>query len=374
MPNSTTKPSRIIIFDLIRGWAIIQVLLYHLSLFFLDKKIITKADGFKENILRFGNPLNYFLASGYQGVHLFLIISGFLLTLSCYHKQSPVLTFYKKRLKRILIPYYPVWLICLGLIVLSTNLPFLQNFSKPVSLAVLIKTLLFPFYFDFDSSLLSQINRAWWFLPLILELYLIFPLLLKLAKKVSLTTFSILIFLITFHYRLMASFYLQGSPIGVVYQSLGGSSPFILFPARLFEFSLGICLGLLYLKNKNVLNKLNSLPSLILGLILQFIGTVFSFYQSTWSLSDPVISLGVLLISINLCFWLAKVKPLKNLLLFLGNLSYPIYLIHYLLLTSFLVPFLSLNMGKIIYLSLLPIYFITLIIMAKIVQAIDNKF
>jgi peptidoglycan/LPS O-acetylase OafA/YrhL len=374
MANATLKSKRILIFDLLRGLAIIQILLYHIFLFYTDKSILSRATGIKENFLRFKNPLGYILASGYQGVHLFLIISGFLLTLSMAKKNYSLLQFYKKRLKRILIPYYPVWLISIILLLSAKLLPY--NANPPVNLTkeLLIKTLLFPLYFDFQSNFLSQINRAWWFLPLILELYIIFPFLITIKKKLSAITFLIITSLVTVHYRLLAVYFLKGSPIGVIAPTSGGSAPFIFFPARLFEFCLGISLASMYLKNKNLFKGLSSWFYFFLGIVFQLLGTIFTFYKPFWVVSDILISIGILLISIKLVYIIKNLsKAIAQFLIFLGNLSYPLYLIHYLLLLVFLAPLLSLNQGKIIYLSLLPLYFLILILLSKLVAWIDGK-
>ncbi|MFC1711388.1 acyltransferase family protein [Patescibacteria group bacterium] len=374
MQNATAKSKRILSFDLLRGWAILLILLYHIFLFFLDKNILSKPTGYIENFSRFKSLLGYFLASGYQGVHLFLIISGFLLTLSTSKKNYSLLDFYKKRLKRILVPFYPVWLLSIILIFLAATLPFFKNFNTFLKLDVALKTLFFPLYFDFRSSVLSQVNRAWWFLPLILELYIIFPFLSTIQKKVSTNTFIILTFLVTIHYRLLATFLLKGSPIGVVAATSGGSIPFIFFPARLFEFCLGMSLARIYLKDQSMFKKLSSPFHFFMGFLFQLVGTVATFYQPFWIVSDPLIAIGMFLLGINIVSMLRKVKPLAKALVSLGNLSYPLYLIHYLLLIKFLLPFLKLEYGKIIYLSFLPLYFAILIGLSKIVQAVDKKF
>jgi peptidoglycan/LPS O-acetylase OafA/YrhL len=382
MQNATLKTSltqnqgkkdKIRLFDLARGLAIIFVLTYHIFLFTGQKNTLTIANGLIENLKRWQNIPNILLAAGYQGVHVFIVLSGFLLTLSSFKKEYKILNFYKKRLKRILIPYWLVFLASLLLIVLSLNTPFIKTFNNPVPYLKILKAAAFPFYFDYSSSILSYINRAWWFLPLILELYLIFPFLFKLLKKLKPQAFLAITLIITLIYRYLAVFKLQGSPIGVVYPSLNGSTPFIIFTSRLFEFSLGMFLAKKYLDNKNLIKNLTSLKMFGLGLLFQTLGTTATFYKSLWTVSDPLIGTGIFLVVLSLGSLFKKIKPVKNLLNFIGSISYPLYLIHYLVLIRFFTPFLSLKRGGLIYLSLMPIYLIIIISLAKIVQILDSK-
>ncbi len=367
------KQGKIDLLDLTRGLALIFILAYHIFLFATEKNILTKATGLKENLERFGNLPNIILATFYQGVHIFIILSGFLLTLSMVKNQLSPLVFYKKRLKRILIPYWLTFIICLALIFLSLKLPFINQFNKPIPLAIGIKAFAFPLWFDYSSTTLSYINRAWWFLPLILELYLVFPFLFKLSQKLKPVWLLALSLLLTLSYRVLATYTFQGSPIGVVYPSLNGSAPFIIFLARLFEFSLGMFLAQIYLQKENIISKLTTLPFLSLGVLLQSLGTVASFYKPGWIISDPLIGSGIFLVALNLSKLLAKINRTSKLLKFLSSISYPVYLIHYLLLIRFFTPLLNLQNGSLIYLSLMPVYLLLVLGLGKVVQILDKR-
>lgn len=121
--------------------------------------------------------IGYFLVSDHSflypfsilagvGVHLFLFLSGFGLTLSAFKNPLSVLGFYKKRLSNL---FLPMWLVVILLI--SADFIIL-NRSYPGLIIVQAILGFFP-YADIFKSLDSPL----WYFSLIFFYYLIFPLL-----------------------------------------------------------------------------------------------------------------------------------------------------------------------------------------------------
>jgi len=95
----------------LRGWAAIAVVFYHCHVLFQKEKY-------------FGVQLfNGFLESGHRGVELFFVISGFLMAMLMQkprEKYSPK-AFLVSRVKRIYIPYLPVFILLTCMCVFATS-------------------------------------------------------------------------------------------------------------------------------------------------------------------------------------------------------------------------------------------------------------
>lgn len=111
---------------------------------------------------------------GDQGVQLFIIMSGFGLTLGLLARESqksrlPVLDFYARRAKRII----PLWW--------AVHIFFIVSFLiagfglSPFSLSTVLSFL----GFRATPDLIYYFSPAWWYIPLILQLYLVYPILWK---------------------------------------------------------------------------------------------------------------------------------------------------------------------------------------------------
>ena len=128
-----------------------------------------------------GNIEEFIRRMGYCGVEVFLLISGMGLTYAI--KKGSVATFYKRRLRRIFLPYLLITLIRWA-IDKWTVLTFLENITG------------FSFYAE-------NIHFFCWFIPAIASIYLVFPLYYKIFSKAKnkllFTALSILLwFLLTF--------------------------------------------------------------------------------------------------------------------------------------------------------------------------------
>jgi len=140
-PKSTT--------DELKGLAILLVVLSHIGYFLVNDH-------------RFLLPLSNYAG---VGVDLFLLLSGYGLTMSALQKPLSRLQFYKKRLIRL---YIPVAVIIIFFLILDALI-----LKRTYPLVLSIKNFLgfFP-----SADLYNDIDSPLWFITLLLSYYVIFPL------------------------------------------------------------------------------------------------------------------------------------------------------------------------------------------------------
>jgi len=299
---------------------------------------------------------NQSLSVGWQGVHVFVALSGFGLTYSCLKKSKKVSwkSWYFKRLRKILPTY---WVMVIGGYFVVVWLEMLRgsNFlsalwaSKPF---LLFNLLLIQNFFQAQISTFPNVSL--WFVPFILSFYLIFPILYqwisRYRKPKKLLTILLGMIAIEAVYRAIALYFLNGLPIaydktieltlpfsGILSSPLPDSfpfqrgAPFGFFPSRIAEFTLGIIAAIVLLNDEQRTNKaiLNPWTGLF-GFVTWLVGNILigaGFWG--WLFSDFLITLGLIIWLLNI----ARFCQLKTAYLFLklnqvGKASYYIFLTH----------------------------------------------
>lgn len=181
--------------DFLKGLAILAVLLVHTSWNFI------KADELNEVVISnaFINTFARF------AVPLFIFVSGLVLSHKYFHSLDRN-SFYSKRIKSILPPY-----VLFSLFYMLCKTAYLSRFP------------------DAREVIINWITGGYgylWFLVLIMQLYIIFPLLINIYKKFSLKS----------GYVLAAAFLIE---LTWAIADLGIPKEF-LFPSGIFYFALGI--------------------------------------------------------------------------------------------------------------------------------------
>lgn len=184
MPEMTTRPAqrtrtrtRVFYLDLIRAVAAALIVLAHFNFHLKDQ-----GGGYVLTYQPFG------IYVGALGVSLFLIISGAALTLT-YRRPIDLKRFYWKRFRTIYPMFWTAWVLVALAFFLATNgrLPNAAP-AKSVILTVLgIDGLAQAFYFH-TMYLLGE-----WFLGFILVYYLVFPLLLWAIDRFPVITGAVLL-------------------------------------------------------------------------------------------------------------------------------------------------------------------------------------
>ncbi len=194
------------------------------------------------------------LRDGFEGVPLFMMLSGASLTISAYRAGGDVSwpLFFWRRFRKLLLPYAAVVLLTYGVIVLiawrQTQVSgggFSAQFADGVTISrythlhidggvmlasfTLVPRLLWDKWF-FAPQL------ALWFVGLIAQYYLLFPLLFVLMRRIGLVPFLALTFALTVGANAWALW--QYRILELHFRLVTGWAPF-----RLFEFTAGMAAG-----------------------------------------------------------------------------------------------------------------------------------
>lgn len=299
--------------DLLKGLAIISVVLYH---FFslLNADYITNVHLFD---------------GGFLGVDVFFVISGFLVAkgLNSQFAQGTfsLIEFYKKRIARILPPFLVV---CIFSLVLGYFLVFpevYKELSKEIINSLLFKV---NFYFAhnggyFSLSSSDKILLHIWYISILIQFYILYPIIYKLINiflrnknsAIAVTILSSALFI-----------------LAIILQHKDSS--YLLTQTRIWELFFGACLSF-YINNvrlKNLLNfnKGKTIQKVLftLGLFL-IIVSIFTtnLTNGQWLVPTSIATvIGTMLIILcNLDINTKLVSPFT----FLGKSSYSLYLWHW---------------------------------------------
>lgn len=260
------------------------------------------------------------LPSGYLGVDLFFVISGYLITVIFFkYKKIGFFNFFFKRLYRLAPPIIFVILL-ISLIVIKVFLfeDFKNYTASALSTFFLHPNIYFLIdggYFDSDSKLKPLLHL--WSLGVEVQFYFFFPLILLLINKTRSKHF---IFFISIFTILSFSIFLI-----LNYYELDRIS-YLILPTRLWQFCLG---SLIFFLPQIKVNKFINYFFYINSIILIFYITSFK--------TNDYITIKQILISIfgfNIIYFGSKINNdyfvLKNFVLnYLGKISFSLYIFHW---------------------------------------------
>lgn len=289
-------------------------------------------------VIIFHLDLNFF-KGGFLGVDIFFVISGYLITKIIINdlerEKFSILDFYLRRARRIL----PALLFTLFLTILFSFL-----FFFPEEFNYLFKTILSVIFFVsnffffrttnyFDDLVAQSPLLHTWSLAVEEQFYIIYPIFLLIFLNFFNKKYF-LIFLLTF-------FFLSIS-LATYFSINHEDGSFFLTPFRIFEIIIGCILSLYDLKKKIIFKNNKFIINLIC--IFCFFNILFSFlFFSKQSLLPsylsliPTLSTGILIIYLNECDEKIYSIISNRYLVFLGKISYSLYLIHIPLITFFVV-------------------------------------
>jgi peptidoglycan/LPS O-acetylase OafA/YrhL len=338
-PKPGTLPASFEWIDAIKGIAIAWIVAYHIALVVYG---IPPFDHPKNNWPELGarlaqmrplpgsdlagaanNAARYISWLGYQGVHLFLIVSGFALAWSLVRRSltaSVELTdFMRRRFWRIFPEYWAAHLFFLICFILFGS-PWMAPFSRQMAMSLL--------GLRFTADTFSYIATAWWYIGLIVQLYLVFPLLWLWLRRKGTAHFLAGAALITLTSRYV-TLVLVGAQIEL--WSMG-----LLFTNRLFEFALGMGLAHWLARNPSGLDRIacRGWP-LAAALAIYALGLALSFTLLGAVAAPILIAAGLFPLTYALArYGLPRVRPLARLAIWLGSYSYTIYLLHHPIINS----------------------------------------
>ena len=293
--------------DGLRAIAVISVIFYHSDQTFRDTKI---------------------LSGGFVGVDIFFVISGFLITSIILEELNRTgsfsfKNFYKRRIKRII----PVLLL-----VFVTTFPFIWLYFIPTAFIDFSKSLLSSLFFvsnnyfylsgelyDAENSLLKPLMHTW-SLSIEEQYYIVFPLILIIIFK---------FFKNNLFKLLLIFFFISFASMIYIFQK-NESLAFFSFFTRFWELLLGSLTAILY-NQKKIINNFNHNIYSILGLLM-ILFSIFFYDDSTkfpyYPTLIPVLGTSIIIYFNNENSLTYKILSLRY-LVFIGLISYSLYLWHY---------------------------------------------
>ena len=311
-----------------------------------------------------------YMPSGFLGVDIFFVISGFLITSIIYREMAEgtfsFANFYNRRIKRILPVFFVVLIV--GLLVvwwLFLGINYYGIANSAIASILFLSNIYFSRgggYFDMTTKELP-FNHIW-SLSVEEQFYFIFPfLLLLIFKNKYLKRKKIITLLVGGGILLLLSF-IDLKNIGI------DLDVYYLSHLRMIELLVGSILSIILFEKGNSLSKRQSD---ILG-IFSFIGLLICLYLNDFFIFPyfpgilsllPCISVAMLILANEKGVWVKQLFSLQP-IVWIGKLSYSLYLWHWLVLAEFkyfVIGDISFISGLIIFalmffLSILTYYFV----------------
>lgn len=284
--------------QILRGFSVLLVLLYH----------------FDFNIFR-----SNFTSSGYIGVDIFFIISGYVITKIIFEKENyNIINFYIKRIKRLI----PVLLFVLTSSIIIAYFIF-ENFILKKNLDSIYSIILgLSNYFFWLTSTIYQFAEKnnmlflhTWSLAIEFQFYLLFPVVLIILGKEFSKIFLIIIFILS--YISIFYFYEKNNMFNFYSPS-----------SRIFEITAG-CLSYIFQKKiKKNINEKFEIYFYFLGFLLILLFMIFlhdeDFHPNPQSIIFVIGTCLILIFYKNNLNIFYKLKIHK-----IGTISYSLYLWHF---------------------------------------------
>jgi peptidoglycan/LPS O-acetylase OafA/YrhL len=282
--------------------------------------IFSHAGYFLSSDHNFMFPLSIF---GGVGVDLFLFLSGYGITASSIKQKLGLFDFYKKRLAKLLLPF---WIISVCLFVLDFFI-----LHKSYSSLYILRTFfgLFP-----RADVVLDLNSPFWFITPIIFYYLIYPLVFFKkfpwfsAAAIYIISYFILSFSLPVSTDVMRLYQMHFAsfPLGVLTASFFLSNNLVAsyLAKKLTQFQN-------YLKNNNWLNITLYLFSYLLLVYI----IIYTGYHSGVGGSPKVIQKISLITSLSIIILFILNKFESKFFLLVGLYSFEIYLIHWPLMSKY---------------------------------------
>lgn len=312
----------------LRGIAALWVFVFHIRSF-------TEASN---QLDLFGLTIDFsslFSMGGIDGVHIFFVLSGFLLSIPFIRwlegdaAYPPLGKYYIRRVLRVFPAYY-AQLFCLLLAA------YFWGNGWPLSLTEFVLHLLM--FLRVEPWFINPLEGVWWTLPTEFSFYLVLPLFALLCKRIGIVWGVILAIMLTVLFRYMLYQTVANQGTGMIIAKTER------FPGHFSLFVIGMGTSYLFYRLKKMHYTVNQFYlSLILAIGLFGIyfaanrlsywavnGQYFSGHYSyfVWNSANAIFLACVIFVAANQ-YWLCRWLLANRLCLFLGTISYSIYLWHF---------------------------------------------
>ncbi len=250
---------------------------------------------------------------GFHAVAVFIVASGFGLTYSASRPAGPEggwSGWYRARVIRLFPMYWGAHLIYL----IS---PF-EFRPEPIDYRFFLSLLgdrIYPL-----DEIFYYANAAWWYFGLILELYLVFPLLFQMLRKLGPGWFLVLCGAET----IVSRYVILSLP-----ENSGALLQGAFFGCRLWEFALGMVIGIGLRESRAAVERmvLGGWP-LLAALAIYAVGLYTYGSTLTYTVTDALTGTGMFIILANLALWAEAVPRAGWALARVGAYCYGLYLLH----------------------------------------------
>lgn len=249
---------------------------------------------------------------------LFILISGATITYSNIDRGVKPIEFYKKRLLRVLIPFYIAYIIYF--IIKVITLKNIHIYGGVPKWNIIWTICGMDEYLNAVGFKTFSLGIGEWFLGCIVLCYLVYPFLYKAHKKNPIITFIV-----------MTSYYIV---LNLNYTRLGFVIPSHMnFLSQVYNFYLGIALACVAytIPDNGVWTKISSSKWLLILTIPTFL--FFYFYKPIINIPDNF-KTTIVVLSIAISFYLLEEKIASNKVVckitnYFNNISYEFFLVHH---------------------------------------------
>lgn len=295
-------------------------------------------------------------------VQVFFILSGFGLTLTYLERKDNWnwKQWSWRRFTKIVVPYAIAVIFSFGMGMLGSKL--YPTLEKQFSWTSLFAYLTFTRNFYPPSW---GWNLPLWFMPVIVGLYVCFPVLIKIMEKWAVKTLLLISLLIT-----------CGTITLAIITGLYTGHQADLFTFWIFQFALGMALAYVRSVQPQKLNYLIGLGAFLVGIGLFTVSWALRTYVPYGrAYNDLITSVGIFLVLLNIG-WLARrlIPVIGEMLNQLGRKSYLMYLIHFPIMAFLIGPLLRPFSTDLISSTVLGLIYIAIIFLlcALIIQPMNK--
>lgn len=294
--------------DMLRGLGVTAIVLHH----------------WLENLPHYSTPsssailLNMVAEVAGTFVHLFFVVSGCGLTLSHLRgEEVSWLQWSRRRFVKIIVPYWIVVTATFTAVnLLHPLLPHGATDNHSFGTWIAYMTFMRNFY-----SPGWTLNESLWFVPVIVGLYMLFPILVKLLEKYGAITLMLISVILTYvSITLCVS---AGYPM-----KHQAALPFF----HLAEFSFGILIGYFLCFSRKQFVFFGDLKFFLFGLGLYAMAWAMTRFWALGEVYDDLfVAIGVFALCTQAAKWIWKLSPriAVEALVELSKTSYIIYLVHF---------------------------------------------
>lgn len=350
------KDRRSVAIDLLRGLAILWVVLFHLwgistrgvgfgfeRDVYYDRFVDRVRDG---NIVAALTGLwDIVLRAGDDGVAAFMILSGVSLTVVASRSKVSLdlSTFLQRRITRLLIPYWVAWLLGIATIaalalfrteadggLFTRNfqyMGFIEMMNKDLALAGLLLIPRGLSLADFPAQ-----PAALWFVLLLLQFYMLFPLLMPALRRLGPVVFVAICLAVSLASTAwLIERYGALGPRGYLWSMWA--------PFRIFEFGLGMAIGWMLATAPSTLQRVfwpwPRMAALVAAaIVLHTVGSNINDQHGYWrTIAHPLIVVGLSTVIVATCVLAPHAgrvfasAPVR-LLAWIGTISYAVLIVN----------------------------------------------